>query len=177
LENKQKEERMKKIGLAVALLVIALISIMTITSRAVALEKVKVGVGTSTCLNGICSPERTQGLKAPVPKGEYELVTLKGPGTFISAEISKQGGTNDLTFIILDIDGKNVVDLSVAALKNLGLTQDNPYGLVLLESEAGIKTLTIGYPFPLNFSQELKLKVTVNENNVQQIVANVVHGK
>ena len=166
---------MKKIGLAVVLLVVALISIMTITSRAVALEKVKVGVG--SCLNGVCAPERTQGLKAPAPKGEYELVTLKGPGTFVSAEISKQGGTNDLTFIILDIDGKNVVNLSVAALKNLGLTQDNPYGLVLLESEAGIKTLTIGYPFPLNFNQELKLKVTVNENIIAQIVANVVHGK
>jgi hypothetical protein len=165
---------MKKIGLAVVLLLIALISIMTITSRAVALEKIKVGA--STCLNGICVPERTQGLRAPAPKGEYELVTLKGPGTFVSAEISKQGGTNDLTFIILDIDGKNVVNLSVAAAKNWGLTQNNPYGLVLLESEAGIKTLTIGYPFPLNFSQELKLKVTVSEDNVKQIIANVIHG-
>jgi hypothetical protein len=166
---------MKKIGLAVVLLVVALVSIMTITSRAVALEKVKVGV--DTCLNGICFPERTEGLKAPAPKGEYELVTIKGPGTFISAEISKQGGTNDITFISLDIDGKNVVNLSVAAAANWGLTQDNPYGLVLLKSAAGIKTLTIGYPFPLNFSQELKIKVTVNEDNVAQIIANVVHGK
>ncbi len=166
---------MKKNGLVVVILVVALISIMTITSRVVALEKVKVGVG--TCLNGICFPERTQGLKAPAPKGDYELVTLKGPGTFVSAEISKQGGTNDITFIILDIDGKNVVNLSVAAAKNWGLTQDNPYGLALLESEAGIKTLTIGYPFPLNFSQELKIKVTVSEDNVKQIIANVIHGK
>jgi hypothetical protein len=168
---------MKKVGLAVVLLLVALISIMTITSRAVALEKVKVGVGTSTCLNGVCAPERTQGLKAPAPKGEYELVTLKGPGTFVSAEISKQGGTNDITFIIIDIDGKNVVNLSVAAAKNWGLTQDNPYGLALMESDAGIKTLTVGYPFPLNFSQELKIKVTVNEDNVKQIIANVIHGK
>jgi len=89
------------------------------------------------CLKGVCDPERTQGLRAPAPKGEHKLVALKGPGKFISAEISKQGGANDLTFVILDIDGKNVVNLSVAAARNWGLTQHNPYGLVLLESTAG----------------------------------------
>ncbi len=136
------------------------------------------GCKTMECyMKGVKEAERTQGLRAPAPLGEHELVTLKGPGTFLSAEISKQGGTNDLTFIILDIDGKNVVNLSVAALKNLGLTQDNPYGLVLVESPAGIKTTTIGFSTPLYFNSELKLKVDVKEENVVQIVGNVVHGK
>jgi hypothetical protein len=59
-------------------------------------------------------------------------VALKGFGKFISAQITKQGGTNDLTFVSLDIDGKNVVSMSIAAAKNWGLTADNPYGVVLL---------------------------------------------
>ena len=86
------------------------------------------------CAAGVCDPERTQGLKAPAPVGTHDLVTLNGPGVFLGAAISKQGGTNDLTFVILDIDGRNVVNLSYAGATNEGLTQQNPYGLVLLHS-------------------------------------------
>src|SRR6478752_3486381 len=86
------------------------------------------------CAAGVCDPERTQGLKAPAPNGTYALVNLKGPGVFLGAEVSKQGGTNDLTFVILDIDGRNVANLSYAGAINQGLTQQNPYGLVLLQT-------------------------------------------
>ena len=88
------------------------------------------------CAAGVCDPERTQGLRAPAPVGTHDLVTLNGPGVFLGAAVSKQGGTNDLTFVILDIDGRNVVNLSYAAATNEGLTQQNPYGLVLLHSSA-----------------------------------------
>jgi hypothetical protein len=114
-------------------------------------------------------------LKAPAPNGTYALVTLKGPGVFIAAEISKQGGTNDLTFVVLDIDGRNVANLSYAGALNQGLTQQNPYGLVLLHS-ASIKTVTLGFPTPLVYKRSLNLSVTVNEPGVVQIVANVIHG-
>jgi len=123
------------------------------------------------------SPERTQGLIVDPSQGAYELVSLKGPGTFVSAQITKQGGTNDLTFVNLDIDGKNVVNVSIAALKNWGLTQNNPYGLVLLQSTGDLKTFTIGFPYPLHFKSELKLSVNVNEDDVVQILTNVIHGK
>jgi len=86
------------------------------------------------CVGGVCAPERTQGLKAPAPAGSHALVNLQGPGVFLAAEVSKQGGTNDLTFVILDIDGKNVTNLSFAAAINQGLTQHNPYGLVVTHS-------------------------------------------
>jgi len=127
------------------------------------------------CASGVCDPERTQGLKAPAPNGTYALVTLKGPGVFLGAEVAKQGGTNDLTFVILDIDGRNVTNLSYAAAENAGLTQQNPYGLVLLHSGA-LKTLTVGFPTPLLYKRELKLSVKVNEPSVVQILANVIHG-
>ena len=127
------------------------------------------------CLGGVCDPQRTQGLLSSPKKGDYALVTLKGPGVFLGAEITKQGGTNDLTFVILDIDGRNVTNLSYAAAKNSGLTQQNPYGLVLLSS-AALKNLTIGFPSPLRYKRQLKLAVTVNETGVVQILANVIHG-
>ena len=126
---------------------------------------------------GVRNPVRTQGLKAPAPQGEHELIALKGPGTFLSASITKQGGGNDLTFVILDIDGRNVVNISIAAAKNVGLTQNNPYILDLVKSTGDIKTLTIGLPSPLYFERELKLRVDVQEAGVVQIVANVIHGK
>jgi hypothetical protein len=130
---------------------------------------------TINCTAGVCDPERTEGLKAPAPNGTYALVTLKGPGVFIAAEISKQGGTNDLTFVVLDIDGRNVANLSYAGALNQGLTQQNPYGLVLLHT-ASIKTVTLGFPTPLVYKRSLNLSVTVNEPGVVQIVANVIHG-
>jgi hypothetical protein len=126
--------------------------------------------------DSVSAPQRTQGLLAPPAQGENQLVRLRGPGKFISAEISKQGGATDLTFVNLDIDGKNVVSVSMAALRNWGLTSANPYGLVLLQSPAGIKTVTIGFNSSLEFKSELVLKVTVSEPNVVQIVANVIHG-
>jgi len=127
------------------------------------------------CSTGVCDPQRTQGLRAPAPKGNHALVTLEGPGVFLGAAVTKQGGTNDLTFVILDIDGRNVTNLSYAAATNAGLTQQNPYGLVLLHSTA-LKTVTIGFPAPLRFERKLVLRVTVNEPNVVQILGNVIHG-
>lgn len=131
--------------------------------------------GARTCAPGVCDPRRTQGLKAPAPQGTYVLVNLEGPGVFLAAAVSKQGGTNDLTFVILDIDGRNVTNISFAAVGNLGLTQHNPFGLALVQS-ALVKTLTIGFPTPLRFERSLRLSVKVSEPNVVQILANVIHG-
>ncbi len=127
--------------------------------------------------DSVSSPERTQGLVAPAPQGDHQLVALKGPGKFVSAHITKQGGTNDLTFVSLNIDGKNVVSVSIAATRNWGLTADNPYGVVLLQSPAGIETLTVGFNSPLEFRSDLKLSVKVQEPGVTQIIANVIHGQ
>jgi hypothetical protein len=70
------------------------------------------------CAVGVCDPERTEGLQAPAPSGTYELVMLEGPGLFLGAEVSKQEGDDDLTFVILDIDRRNVTNVSYAAAIN-----------------------------------------------------------
>ena len=120
-------------------------------------------------------PARSQGLQAPAPQGSYKLVVLKGLGVFVGAEVAKQGGDSDLTFVSLDIDGRNVVNLSYAAAGNQGLTQANPFGLVLLQTRP-IDNLTIGFPEPLAYARELVLSVVVKEDGVVQILGNVVHG-
>ena len=131
--------------------------------------------GTTGCAVGVCDPQRVQGLKAPAPKGTYTLVSLKGPGLFLSANVTKQGGATDLTFVILEIDGRNVVNSSYAAVRNVGLTQANPYGIQYLSGSA-VESFAIGWPFPLTFKRSLTLSVTVNEVGVVQILANVVRG-
>ncbi|MFN2254910.1 MAG: hypothetical protein ACK2U6_11770 [Candidatus Promineifilaceae bacterium] len=103
------------------------------------------------------------------------MVELQGPGLFLGAHVSKQGGSNDITFVNLEIDGRNVTSLSFAAARNMGLTRQNPYGIVLLESDS-LQNFTIGFPTPLRFFSSLALSVNVNEDDVVQILANVIHG-
>ncbi len=105
----------------------------------------------------------------------HTLVKQKGPGKFISARIAKQGGSNDITFVNLEIDGQSVVNRSFAALRNFSLTENNPYGVVILGKD--LKSVTIGFPFPLVFEKSLSLSVFVNETGVSQIIGTVIHGK
>ena len=128
------------------------------------------------CIGGMCGPERVQGLKAPAPKGTYDLVSLDGPGLFLAAHVTKQGGATGLSIVRLHIDGRNVVDLSFAAAQNWGFTEQNPYGLVVLGS-GGLQNFTFGWPVPLVFKRSLKLSVVVNETGVVQIVVNVIRGR
>lgn len=129
-----------------------------------------------TCATGICDPKRTQGLKAPASKGRHTLVSLKGPGVFVAAQVTKQGGNTGLTFVNLEIDGRNVTSLSFVAADNMGLTQQNPYGIVLLRGKL-IETFTVGFPSLLRFEKDLMLSVTVNEPGVVQLIGNVIHGQ
>jgi len=126
-------------------------------------------------MGGICDPQRIQGLKAPAPKGTHNLVNITGPGLFLAAHVTKQGGATGLSFVRLQIDGQSVVDLSFAAAQNWGFTEQNPYGLVVLGS-GGLQNFTFGWSFPLVFKKSLNLSVVVNETGVVQIVANVLRG-
>lgn len=128
-----------------------------------------------TCATEVCDPQRTQGLQAPAPQGGYKLVVLEGKGLFLGAEVSKQGGDTDLTFVDLTIDGRNVFNISMAAVRNMGLTVQNPTGMVL-RSSSKLDVLTLGFPVPLRFAKSLVLSVEVREDGVIQVLGNVWHG-
>lgn len=132
----------------------------------------------SNCLEGVCDPERTEGILASTEKGKtYTLVSLKGPGLFLAAKVVKLGGNTDSTSVILDIDGRNITTLAYIGAAAQAFTQQNPFGVVMLKSSNTTKNLTIGFPYPLCFKKELKLSVFVGEHGVEQIFSDVIHGK
>jgi len=139
-------------------------------------DAAKDAAGEVHCSGGVCDPRRTQGLKAPAPKGKYTLVALEGPGTFLSAMVTKQGGATGITFVELDIDGRNVVAMSFAGARNFGLVQDNPFGIELRGTGGPVEAFTIGWPTPLVFKERLTLRVIVDETGVVQIIGLVVSG-
>ena len=129
----------------------------------------------------IRNPQASDGiLIAPQQQGTVELVSLPGKGKFVSARITKQGLTNALV-VILTIDERDVVKVNMDSLLNLGLTETNPYGVVLLNGKDGvvddIKTMTIGFPTPLVYKRNLTLSVNVLDVNLLQVTARVIHGK
>jgi hypothetical protein len=125
--------------------------------------------------DAVCEPQRTQGLIGG-SRGEAQLIRIEGPGVFVSAAVGKQGGAVGATFVNLDLDGRNVVSTSYGAARNYGLTQQNPYGVAFLDG-GEVTTLAIGFMSPLVFQSELVLTVFVEEDDVVQILANVIHGK
>lgn len=107
----------------------------------------------------------------------YDLVNLDGPGTFVAARLTKQGGITGLTAISLSIDGKTVVQRNIVALKNFGMTQNNPFGVVVVTSPVGIDTVTIGFSQPIAFEESLVLSAQVGESGVVQIIGTVIYGE
>ncbi|HKJ00733.1 MAG TPA: hypothetical protein VKB51_19860 [bacterium] len=125
--------------------------------------------------DAIKQPTHAEGLVAPPVPGENVLVSLTGPGKFLSARLSKQGGDSGLTEVKLTIDGHTVVARNIVALQNLGLTANNPYGIVV-SGGSGIDTVTIGFQEPLAFESSLTLSANVQELGVVQITGVVVYG-
>ncbi len=147
-------------------------------ARSSAKTKVESALAASgpLCSGGVCDPERTQGLLVSPSRSKHVLVNLQGPGTFLSAMVTKQGGDSGITFVNLDIDGRNVVSMSFAGLQNFGLTAQNPHGVVLRGTGGPVQSVTIGWPYPLVFKKSLSLRIQVKETGVAQIIGLVVHG-
>ena len=137
----------------------------------------------SPCCTSIKGAASEEGLVAYDPgtgnvaQATYDLVTLAGPGTFISARLTKQGGATGLTAVSLSIDGKTVVQRNIVALKNWGMTQNNPFGVVVFTSPVGIDAVTIGFSQPIAFKQSLVLSAIVGEPGVIQIIGTIIYGE
>lgn len=116
-------------------------------------------------------------ITSPVEGSTHDLVTIAGPGTFVAARMTKQGGASGLTAVSLEIDGNVIVQRNIAALKNWGLTQNNPFGVVVNTSAIGIDTVTIGFQQPITFENSLVLRTIVGEPGVVQMIGTVIYGK
>ena len=124
----------------------------------------------------IIQPKRVQGLKvSPAVNKKFSLIKENGPGVFVSAHITKQGGSNDITQVALYIDGSNVVAITYAAADNIGLDDQNNSGIKLVKGLADC--MTIQFNEPLFFKKECRIEInTGSDSGVVQIVANAVIG-
>lgn len=134
-------------------------------------------VANKPCCPLVENAELREGLVVnPVSGTEHVLVSITGPGKFVSARMTKQGGVSGLTAFSLELDGKNIENRNFIALKNIGLTEHNPYGISIFTSAAGIDDVTAGFQVPLVFKESLVLKAVVNEGGVVQIIGTVLAG-
>ena len=121
--------------------------------------------------------ERKQGLLVnPGTNKTKDLIKLTGPGVFVSLHVTKQGGANDLTQAALFLDGKNVVAITYAAARNIGLNKPNNSGIMM--SEGIIDTISVQFNEPLFYKKELRVEIkTGTDSGVVQLVASAVIGK
>jgi hypothetical protein len=126
------------------------------------------------CAAGVWNPKVTKNSLLRPKKGEdITLIKIQGPGVFVAAEIRKQSSTGS-TLVRLVIDGRPVVDETFSGAKSSGLSQSNPFGIVLLKTD-GVDNFTIGFPTTLSFEKELVLSIRTDED-LMAIVSSLVHG-
>ncbi len=120
--------------------------------------------------------KRVQGLIAnPAVKTSKDLIVKKGKGVFVALQVTKQGGSNNLTEVDLYIDGQNVVAMTYVASHNVGLNRENNSGTILCEGV--INTISVQYNEPLFFEKELRVSINTNSDaGMVQIVASAVIG-
>ena len=134
-------------------------------------------VGQPRCCPVVENAHLSEGLVVnPLEASTHTLVSVSGPGKFVSARLTKQGGASGLTFVTLSLDGQVIESRSVVAFKNIGLTEDNPYGIMVNTSAAGIDVVTIGFPQTLSFKSKLELPAPDNEPGVVQMIGTVITG-
>ena len=157
---------------------IAVIGVVLLLTPYVAYGKPVTEVNVVNQPGFVLSPQVTAGsVVNPGASSTHDLVTLVGPGVFISAFGSKRGGASDSTDIGLFIDGTQVIGGNPASLRILGLTEMNPTGIAVFSGT--LDTIAIGFPVPLIFENSLTLRADVgnSDTGVQEILGRVVHGK
>jgi hypothetical protein len=134
------------------------------------------GSGGGTSDDQITGATSVDGLAENPSLTEIQLTNIDGPGKFLSARVTKQGGTSGITFVELRVDGQLVTDWSFAALKDWGLTANNPFGVTVSSPSQDTDSVLIGFQEPLVFQSSLQLSVQVNETGIQQITSTVIYG-
>jgi hypothetical protein len=118
-------------------------------------------------------PTSTQGTISP-SVGDNSVVVVRGPGCFISANLSRQGeDPTGATGVTLEIDGRFVVDTSIEALINEGATSINTFG-VMAQRGDGLDSVSIGFPQPLFFKDSVVLGVFVMGPGIVQVIGLVI---
>ena len=124
----------------------------------------------------IVKPRRVQGLQAsPSVNKKFKLIAEKGPGVFVSAFVTKQGGANHLSQVALYIDGVNVVALTFLGADNAGLDQANNSGIKIVKEN--LYCFTIQFNEPLYYQKDIVIEFsTGTDSGIAQVMAVAVLG-
>jgi hypothetical protein len=123
-------------------------------------------------------PESGTGITAEELK-EDPIITLIGPGVFISAIIWKQGSDTGTSEVKIKIDGeREFVRFPFAKGPIIGLNQNNPSGLASFHnSDTKSSTITIGFSTPLIFKDTFELFLDIKEDGIDKILTEVYYGE
>lgn len=97
-------------------------------------------------------------VSSPTIGQEHVLISLSGPGSFVSARFLAEGSTAQDTFVVLEIDGNAIVQENLREIDQLtgrygsliGATTDGGRGYVL----------SVSFQLPVAFESSLVLKAT-----------------
>jgi hypothetical protein len=103
------------------------------------------------------------------PAGETASFHLLGAGWLRSAVITKVGGSDDATFVTLEVDGKDVFSTSFANLKNPMMQLNTPYIIANVKTTGNIERMTIWYSPEVKFRGMLLVRVDVREDGVDGV--------
>jgi hypothetical protein len=116
------------------------------------------------------------GLKsAPFAVGPQTLISVNGPGVFVSGIVVKQEGSGDSTRITVKIDGQTLFDQTFAGADNAGYDTTNNSGFYITRGADDV--LSFSFSEPLHFLTKFLLEINVNnETGVSQIIGRCVMG-
>jgi hypothetical protein len=100
-----------------------------------------------------------------------------GGGWFQAAEIVKEGGSTEETYVTLALDGQEMITTSFASLENPWMQLDNAYMVANVRTQGNTRTMTIWYTPELRFMFLVSLHVDVHEEGVDSVRMRAVMNK
>lgn len=124
------------------------------------------------------------GTAGPIQRDNWhDVLTISGPGSFISAKVSKKGGAgNDptgpiRTTVRLTLDRKQVILKSFEIARAMGISGHNYSGVAWFEGRDDIETLVLGYGQPLTFLSNFILSIKVDDEDVEKVFVSATYTK
>jgi len=118
--------------------------------------------------------QRDAGATATGQRTEFHVM---GAGWFSAAEIVKDGGSNDATYVIVELDGAQVMNTSFVSLKNPMMELGTPNLVAKVRSDGSKSVMTIWYGTALKFRGIAAVRVAVQEDGVAGLRIRAVMNK
>ena len=109
--------------------------------------------------------------------GQHAEFHVMGAGWFGAAEIEKDGGSSDATYVTVELDGAEVMTTSFASLKNPWMELSTPNLVAKVRSEGSKSVMTIWYGQALKFRAIAAVRVVVQEDGVASLRIRAVMNK